>query len=189
MVLTAQTGRTSQLFVRSFAGPEIEPLEGTEGGTTAFFSPDGGSVGFFVERELKRLSLDTGEVRTVSVEGPAFTAYGASWTARDTILLTAGPAVYEVPANGGRLSRVTSPDPGTEATTLYPELLPDGETLLYNVQSSVVPSEWDIVVEVHLRGTYLATKAAWAQFLDTRRSGTGPGHESVGATCSKGALR
>ena len=63
-----------QLYLLDLAaGTEARPLEGTQGGWTPFFSPDGGSIGFIDEKlTLRRLSLDaevaTDTVSSASVE-------------------------------------------------------------------------------------------------------------------------
>ena len=136
-----------RLYRRSMAETQARLIPETEGASSPFFAPDGESVGFFVDTQLKRMSLQSGEVRTVSTSGPEFDNHGASWTARDTILLSSGDAVYEVPSNGGLMNRLTDPGSAEGRPVRYPELLPDGRAVLYNVESSVVPSDWDIVVE------------------------------------------
>ena len=93
------------------------------------------------------MSIDSGEVRTIATSGPEFAPAGASWTAHETILLPSGDAIYEVPANGGSLSRLTTFESTQGERLLYPELLPGGRAVLYNVALGEVPSQWDIVVE------------------------------------------
>ncbi len=147
LVYSASSGESSRLYRRLMAEGRATPIPETEGASSPFFAPDGESVGFFVDTQLKRMSLQSGEVRTVSTSGPEFINHGASWTVRDTILLSSGDAIYEVPSNGGLLVRLTDPGSADGRPLRYPELLPDGRAVLYNVQSSVVPSDWDIVAE------------------------------------------
>jgi serine/threonine-protein kinase len=71
----------------------------------------------------------------------------ASWTESDTILITAEEdgGIHELPANGGMLVPLTR---GTdEGRHLYPQMLPGRRGVLFSVAKSVVPSDWDIVVE------------------------------------------
>ena len=147
LVYAATSGESSRLYRRLMAEGRATPIPETEGASSPFFAPDGESVGFFVDTQLKRVSLQSGEVRTVSTSGPEFDNHGASWTARDTILLSSGDAIYEVPSNGGLLVRLTDPGSADGRPLRFPELLPDGRAVLYNVQSSVLPSDWDIVAE------------------------------------------
>ena len=166
LVYVASDGDTTRLYRRRLDQAQATPIPESEGASSAFFAPDGESVGFVVElplevgqfagplpgfpsadTELKRMSMESGEVRTIATSGGEFAPLGASWTERDTILLSSGEAIYEVPANGGSLSPLTSLESAESARLMYPELLPDGQAVLFNLAASVVPSEWDIVVE------------------------------------------
>ena len=100
-----------------------------------------------IDTQLKRMSLDSGEIRTIARSGPEFVPQGASWTTQETILLPSGDAIYELPATGGSLSRLTTFDSTQGERLVYPELLPGGRAVLYNVALGEVPSQWDIVVE------------------------------------------
>ena len=166
LVYVASDGETTQLYRRPLDQAQATPIPGTEGASSPFFAPDGNSVGFVValpsadgasmDTQLKRLSLESEEVRTIATSGavPAtdhrveeFVPLGAQWTANDTILLSPGDAIYEVPANGGRLSRLTTLEAKAGVRLMYPQLLPGGRAVLFNLAAGGVPSEWDIVVE------------------------------------------
>ena len=47
------------------------PAAGTERGTAPFWSPDGRSIGFFADNQLKRLDIDGGSIKTVMSTIPA----------------------------------------------------------------------------------------------------------------------
>jgi len=156
LIYVASDGENTRLYRHSMDQEQATPIPGTEGGSNLFLAPDGRSVGFFIGGELKRVSIDGGEVRTISTTGPTIAPFGASWTAEDTILVSAGDnvdqavllgqsAIYEVSANGGPLSRLTTVE--STQRLLHPELLPGGRALLYNQRAGLRPSEWDIVVE------------------------------------------
>ena len=157
LVYVASDGATTQLYRRRMDQSQATPIPETEGASSPFFAPDGESVGFVValptadpasmDTQLKRMSIDSGEVRTIATSGPEFAPHGASWTAHETILLPSGDAIYEVPANGGSLSRLTTFESAQGERLVYPELLPGGRAVLYNVALGEVPSQWDIVVE------------------------------------------
>ena len=159
LVYAASDGATTQLYRRRMDQSQATPIPETEGASSPFFAPDGESVGFVValptasphridgQTQVKRMSIDSGEVRTIATSGPEFAPAGASWTAHETILLPSGDAIYEVPANGGSLSRLTTFESTQGERLLYPELLPGGRAVLYNVALGEVPSQWDIVVE------------------------------------------
>ena len=66
VVYVANRSGTPQLVVRELDQFEARPLRGTEGAYGPFFSPDGGSVAFFSQNSLKRVSLAGGEPVTVT---------------------------------------------------------------------------------------------------------------------------
>jgi len=51
------------LFLRSMEGATVKALPGTEGGKFPFWSPDGKSIGFFSDQQLKRLDIAGGPPR------------------------------------------------------------------------------------------------------------------------------
>ena len=151
----ASDGETRRLYRRPMDREQSTPIPGTEGGSSPFMAPDGRSVGFFVGTELKRVALDGGQVRTITTAGGAVRFGGASWTERDTILVSdAGieDGIFEVPANGGTLSRLIARDPeqGGFLPPMHPELLPGGRAVLFNVPTGDIP----VVVEdlMHAEG-------------------------------------
>jgi serine/threonine-protein kinase len=63
--VSGAAGQT-MIHVRAFDQPEARPLPGTEGGSCPFFSPDGGSIGFFADRRLKTIPLAGGPTQNVA---------------------------------------------------------------------------------------------------------------------------
>ncbi len=57
---------SEHLWLRSLEDGSSTPLAGTQSGRLPFWSPDGGSIGFFADTELKKLSLDNGVVETLA---------------------------------------------------------------------------------------------------------------------------
>src|SRR4029453_13531181 len=109
------------------------PLEGTDGASCPFWSPNSASVGFFADNKLKRVDIDSGSVRILAVAG----ACGGTWNDDDTILYSAplfGP-ISRVSARTGELSRdtrmnVTGTDPPRHIRHRLPQFLPDGRHFL-----------------------------------------------------------
>src|SRR5262249_7523861 len=96
------------LFLRSMVGGAVKPLPDTEGGKFPFWSPDGKSIGFFADQQLKRLELAGGPPLNLA---PAPDGRGGAW-AGDVILFTPFiyEAIYRVPASGGKPVAVTAVD-------------------------------------------------------------------------------
>ena len=117
------------LFLRSINGSTPQPLTGTDHGKFPFWSPDGKSVGFFAEGNLKRLELTGGPPTTLA---PTPDARGGTW-AGDIILFTPNvyEVIYRVPAKGGAPTPVTKLDRSLHTTHRWPFFLPDGKHFLY----------------------------------------------------------
>ncbi len=77
-----QAGQT-RLFLRRLDQLQADPLAGTEGATSPFFSPDGQWVAFFAGGTLKKVSV-TGGAAVALCDAPG--AGGGTWTDDDTIL-------------------------------------------------------------------------------------------------------
>ena len=133
-VARTQDGR-NVLFVQALDGLEARPLPGTEGATRPFWSPDGRQLGFFADRQLKKVALDGGSpIPLASTED----ARGGSWN-RDGIIVFSprfvGP-LQQVSSAGGQVRPVTDLDASrSETTHRYPHFLPDGKHFLYLARS------------------------------------------------------
>ena len=93
------------LWIRSLDSPEARPVPGTswEGlraGVPAFWSPEGRSLGFFAEGNLKRIDLDGGAALTLAA---ASNPRGGSWGAGGVIVFV--PAAGKPPSPDLRLRR------------------------------------------------------------------------------------
>jgi serine/threonine protein kinase len=117
------------LFLHSLDSATAKPLPGTEGGKFPFWSSDGKSIGFFADRQLKRLDLAGGPPTSLT---PAADARGGTW-AGDVILFTPYiyDAIYRVPSSGGKAAPVTTVDRSQHTTHRWPHFLPDGKHFLY----------------------------------------------------------
>lgn len=99
-----------------------------------FFSPDGSEVAYykFIDRTLLRASVLGGPASRIA-DVATFVA-GASWFADGTIVfgtLDADDGLMRVPAAGGRVETLTTPEPGFNH--VLPEVLPDGRRVLFTI--------------------------------------------------------
>lgn len=120
--------------------PEARRLPGVGIGAGAvFFSPDGASVGFWdaATSELKHVAVGGGTPRVVC---RVLLPSGVSWSRNDTILFGAPEGVCRVSANGGTPELVIPVEPSAE-NGWGPQLLPDGDSVLFTVRSGTTP--WD----------------------------------------------
>jgi len=127
----------NQVYLRALDDAEAAPLRGTEGiALVPFFSPDGQSVGFWAESELRKVSIGGGAaVKLTDLQDPPF---GASWGPDDSILY-ARDGIWRVPGDGGEPEEVI---PGGDDVFYHgPHALPDG-SILYTLRR-LEDTSWD----------------------------------------------
>jgi Tol biopolymer transport system component len=133
IVYVGSRGGRTRLFLRRMNEPQTDAIPGTADAISPFFSPDGTSLGFFAGGKLKKLSLRGGEPVDVC---DAAIGFGGSWGPDGTIVFSAttGSGLSRVSAGGGAPSRLTTLDAERgEFSHRWPELLPDGNTVLFTV--------------------------------------------------------
>ena len=133
LVFIADSDGGPRLWVHSLASGSAQPLVGTEGARSPFWSPDSRSVGFFAEDKLKRIDVGGGAAQTLANVHNAETG---TWNRVGTILFgmtsSSRDGIVRVSATGGEPVAVTPPgQPGQEGS---PEFLPDGRHFLYYVR-------------------------------------------------------
>ena len=128
-----ESGR-NMLWVRSFDSLTAQPLAGTEGGASPFWSANGRRLGFFADGNLKTLELSGGPARVVA---DAPDQGGGSWDREGTLLFVPDIAkgVYQVAASGGAPLPVFKLDPSKYRHFHWPKFLPDGKHFLYHAHA------------------------------------------------------
>jgi eukaryotic-like serine/threonine-protein kinase len=178
LVYTASSGSAPpQLYLRSLDALEARPLAGTEGAASPFFSPDGQWIGFFADGKLKKVPSNGGAVLTLA---DALNNRGAAWGPKDTIVFVPPntSVLYQVGAAGGQPQQLTKLARG-ESSHNWPQLLPDGKTLLYSILLGVNNStdSWQIVAQRLDTGDrkILVRGGGVARYIPAKPSGpTGP---------------
>jgi serine/threonine-protein kinase len=125
------------IYVRPLDSFDARLIPGTQGGVAPFLSPDGKRVGYFGSHgKLEQVALSGGA--SVAMADLSSLPFGASWAADGTILYGQGSAgVFRV--TPGRKPELVIPATGREL--IYgPELLPDGDNVLFSVTST---GSWD----------------------------------------------
>jgi eukaryotic-like serine/threonine-protein kinase len=135
LVFSALNEGKSQLWVRSLASLVVQPLAGTDGAIYPFWSPDSASVGFFADRQLKRIDIAGGAPQFLA---NADAGRGGTWSREGIILFgdSAG-SVFRVPATGGQAVAVTRTETG-QRSHRFPQFLPDGQHFIYFVEAQGV---------------------------------------------------
>jgi serine/threonine protein kinase len=130
------------LYLRSVNELAAKLIPGTEGvSLEPFYSPDGQWIGYwsYPDRKLKKISVNGG-VAVVICDAPL--AAGVTWCKDGTILYGQVPGdIMQVSADGGTPKSIIKPE---SIGAAYPQLLPDGKSILYT-DASV--SQTEIVVQ------------------------------------------
>ncbi|MEP6782113.1 MAG: protein kinase [Acidobacteriota bacterium] len=122
-------GGKTQLWLRALDSLTATPLSGTDGATFPFWSPNGESVGFFADGQLKRADI-VGGVPVVLVRAPL--GRGATWNEKNVIVYApsgTGP-LYKIPSTGGEPVAATQVE-ASHMSHRFPQFLPDGEHFIF----------------------------------------------------------
>jgi serine/threonine protein kinase len=123
LVYQANVDGQDRLWLRSLESEKTKPLQGTERGSRGrlFWSPDGESIGFFADRQLKRIDVASGIVQQLA---PSQNANG-DWGDGTIVFNRCGSCPLDrVRASGGEVTQVTSLQPG-QITHRFPSFLTD----------------------------------------------------------------
>jgi hypothetical protein len=167
MVVTAHDGESSILYRRSLDSPEFERLEGTEGATSPFYSPDGRWVGFTSGdgRVIKKLSIDGGQVITLAEGGWG----GGSWGEDDTIIYTPfyTDGLWRVSAAGSDAHELTRPDPTIgELNHSWPDHVPGTDAVVFtSFRLPLAESRIEVLDTVTGDRRVLVENAVFARFV------------------------
>jgi Tol biopolymer transport system component len=119
------------LWTYEVGGRRTSSLDGTQGATYPFWSPDGRSIGFFADGKLKKVDVAGGQVQVVC-EAPH--GRGGTWNRDGVIVFTpeASGGISRVSAAGGNPVEITKPDASrSEQSHRWPMFLPDEKHFLY----------------------------------------------------------
>lgn len=119
------------LLVHELGSQRTTPLDGTQGASYPFWSPDGKFIGFFADGKLKKADLSASQVQ-VLCDAP--NGRGGTWN-RDGVIVFAPDSLiglYRVSAMGGFPVEITKLDTARlEQSHRWPVFLPDGKHFLY----------------------------------------------------------
>ena len=132
----------ARLYLREFSQTESKRIAGSDQITNAVepvFSPDGQSVAFasVIDRTLKRVPVTGGVGLSLCPIDPRVSL---SWD-RDFILFSQPAGIMRVQADGGKPETLVSAASGERL--FGPQMLPDGETLLFTLAKGDGADAWD----------------------------------------------
>jgi serine/threonine-protein kinase len=176
------SGNGRKLYIRRLDDPAATPLEGTDGASSPFFSPDGQWVGFMANESLKKVRIAGG---TAPVRLTSATDRGGVWTDDDTIIYAQdrlGP-LFRIAAGGGEPAAVTriagesvgrsqSPD-----SHRFPTWIPERATVLFTSRARGADAASIVAVDLRtgkqtsiLAGAYHPVYSAPGRLLFMRES-------------------
>ena len=117
-------GHAQQLFARPLDDLRQQPISGTEGASSPFFSPDGRWLGFLDGRLLKKVPVNGGPATLLADVGRMI---GASWGPNGIVVSTDGKLAL-VPSDGGAPAPVLR---GDSTHGFWPVLLPGGKAVVF----------------------------------------------------------
>jgi serine/threonine protein kinase len=130
-----------QLWLRPLDNVAAQPLAGTDGATSFFWSPDSQYLAFFDSSSLKKVPISGGAPQTLcNVTGVA----GGSWNTDGVIILGGSKGISKVSEAGGAPSPLTTLDQSLgELSQGAPWFLPDGRHFLYaSVRAATLNERW-----------------------------------------------
>ena len=130
------------LWVRPLDTVSAQPLAGTDGARSPFWSPDSQSLAFSADGSLKKIAASGGTVVTLA----APSGLGGTWGDDGTIIYThqGTRELFRVSANGGTPVQLTRTPAGAVSNTAYfPSFLPGGGTFIYLRARSVYARSLD----------------------------------------------
>jgi eukaryotic-like serine/threonine-protein kinase len=132
MVAYSTQANNYMLWTYEVGGRRTSSLDGTQGATYPFWSPDGKFLGFFADGKLKKVDVSGGQVQ-VLCDAPS--GRGGTWNRDGVIVFTPdsfGPGLFRVSSLGGSPVEMTKPDASRfETSHRWPVFLPDGKHFLY----------------------------------------------------------
>ncbi len=151
----------SQLYLRRLDQVRAFPIEGTQGGSSPFFSPDDTAIGFFVGSTLRRVQVTGGIAETIIADSERqyFGFGGASWGDDGTIIYSDSIpgtiftyGLYRVAASGGRGELLVDPESSLNQFFRYaqPQLLPGSDLLIFHGLSQTQDPERSEIIAMDL---------------------------------------
>jgi len=121
----------NMLYFERLGSPGATRLEGTEGASYPFWSPDDASIGFFADGKLEKIAVAGGAPQVLAT---APHGRGGSWGSRDVIIYTpdTGGPIWRVNAEGSGAAPLTDKIYlSSETSHRWPQFLPDGNHFVF----------------------------------------------------------
>jgi len=132
LAFVTDSGGQRRIWLRPLNKLAAQPLSGTEGAASPFWSPDSRYLGFFADGKLKKVPASGGTPQILcSVSG---VAEAGSWGPNERILFTefeGRDAIFVVFASGGEPTALLDSKAVAFGSFRWPYWLPDGKHFLF----------------------------------------------------------
>jgi serine/threonine-protein kinase len=143
LIFIAAGSQTSSIYRRSLDRLAIARIEGSEGAAHPLLSPDERFIAFFAAGALRKIPAEGGaSVSLAEARAPR----GASWVKDGSLVYSPlyNSGLWRVPATGGAPVAVTTLDAAKgERSHRWPQVLPDGRTVIFTVGLTTSPGDYD----------------------------------------------
>ncbi|MBF8295160.1 MAG: Protein kinase protein [Bacteroidetes bacterium] len=149
------SGVSSQIFLRRMDKLGVQPLAGTSGALYPSFSPDGRWLAYEIGGTLMKIPVSGGASQKLcNIQG---LSRGITWENDHSILFGhVNRGIFRVSANGGEPEPVTKLDSANgEISHRFPQLLPDGNTIIYTVKQNNISTFDDAIIVAQRLDSYL----------------------------------
>ena len=129
------------IYLQRIGSRDLRILQGTEGATYPFWSPDGGYIAFFAHGKLQKLTISGGVPQALA---SVWAARGGSWGSRNVIIYEpdSGSPLWRINADGSGAAALTDKIfSNQDQTHRWPLFLPDGNHFLFLAGNFAAPSD------------------------------------------------
>lgn len=119
------------IFVQRVGSPDSRLVQGTEGASYPFWSPDASYVGFFANGKLEKIAVAGGPPQVLA---KVWAARGGSWGRKNVIIYApdSGSYIWRINADGSGAAPVTDHIfVETDQSHRWPLFMPDGNHFLF----------------------------------------------------------
>ena len=127
------SGDASGIWLRRVNAINYRRLDGTEGASQPFWSPDSAVIGYAEGGRLKKVAASGAPPQEIGAIVGTF--YGGTWSADGTILFGSSGGLRRISAQGGTAETVTTVA-APESGHFWPHFLPDGKHYVYTAWST-----------------------------------------------------
>ena len=131
--VTITRAAETRIWIRALDSLDAKAVDGTDGATSVFWSPDSKSIAFFAGGQLKRVELGGGAPLVICSARQTIGQTG-TWSADGTILFASvqGEAILKVADSGGTpVALITLDAQRKEKRVAWPAFLPDGRQFTF----------------------------------------------------------